>query len=67
MRLVSGILGCTQTEAERLFFLFVTVNMLIVVVSFSKTLLFLLNVFKNIYIYNLMQYVMSLGCTVAAV
>lgn len=66
MRLVSGILGCTQTEAERLFFLFVTVNMLIVVVSFSKTLLFLLNVFK-IYIYNLMQYVMSLGCTVAAV
>lgn len=66
MRLVSGILGRTQTEAERLFFLFVTVNMLIVVVSFSKTLLFLLNVFK-IYIYNLMQYVMSLGCTVAAV
>lgn len=64
MRLVSGILGRTQTEAERLFFLFVTVNMLIVVVSFSKTLLFLLNVFK---IYNLMQYVMSLGCTVAAV
>lgn len=66
MRLVSGILGCTQTEAERLFFLFVTVNMLIVVVSFSKTLLFLLNVFLK-KIYNLMQYVMSLGCTVAAV
>lgn len=65
MRLVSGILGCTQTEAERLFFLFVTVNMLIVVVSFSKTLLFFTKLFKNIY--NLMQYVMSLGCTVAAV